>query len=196
MKKKILIVGTPKSGTMYITTLLKHLGLDFGHEEQLGKDGQSNWMLAPGRGTTPPEGPSFKKFKDSIILHQIRHPLDTISSCTRIGWNKHIFNHVPMDHTHSLIEQAMNLYYYWNRMAERTASWSYRIEALPDIWELFCTKIQHPELIPKKNKIKEIPTNINTAKPYKKVTWDILADKDRNLSHKIFTMAYRHGYMD
>lgn len=193
---KVLITGCPKSGTKYTTVLLKHLGLDFGHEEQTGKDGQTNWMLAPGKKSKPLEGPSFKKFKDAIILHQIRHPLDTISSCTKIGQWKYICNYIPVEAYEYALLKSMNLYFYWNRMAERLASWTYRIESLPEIWELFCEKINHPELTPDRDKIKEIPTNINTAKPYKRVTWDILDATDKRLSHKIFTMAYKHGYVD
>lgn len=195
--RPIIITGTPKSATKYIAVLLKQMGLDFEHEK-LAKDGTADWRLAPGYKAVPWDGDTFlRNFNNPIILHQVRHPLNTIASCQKIAgyaWN-YIYKFSPVnEYDYSEIGRCMALWYYWNKMAERLAIWTYRIEDLEKEFKLFCKKIERPELIKKKHIIKTIPKNINTAKPYKELTWEDLENEDSILTAKIKNLARRYGY--
>lgn len=124
---KILITGCPKSATVYISELLLKMGVDVKHEK-MGRDGSADWMLAPGKISHPWEGPRFDD-GFSTVLHQVRDPLDTMSSCQKISghaWD-YITSYLPVK-TNNLQETCMATWYYWNKMAEQIASWTYRIE--------------------------------------------------------------------
>ena len=72
-KNKLLIIGSPRSGTQFTTYLLKYLGFKIGHEESDDQGCVSSLHL-----TVP------KEF--NTVLHQIREPLQTISSLHKIDW--------------------------------------------------------------------------------------------------------------
>ena len=78
-KKRIIIIGTGRSGTAYTSMLLKQCGIDVGHE-RMGKDGVSSWYL-----TTKFEAFDGLDWEDLesdpyLIGQQIRDPLKTIPS--------------------------------------------------------------------------------------------------------------------
>tara|TARA_R100001377_G_scaffold77321_1_gene54558 strand:- start:776 stop:1492 length:717 start_codon:yes stop_codon:yes gene_type:complete len=72
-KTKILIIGSPRSGTYYTTRLLHNLGLNIRHEgtDQHGTVSSLHLLNSSG----------FTK-----VAHQIREPLKTISSLHKIDW--------------------------------------------------------------------------------------------------------------
>lgn len=200
MKRKVLITGCPKSATNYISELLSRMGLDFGHERQTESQGDANWKLAPGGRATRKllrkynmGCPGMEYYENAIVLHQIRNPLDTMSSCQKItsAW-PYICHFIPAETNAPITLRCMQLYYYWNRMAENNSIWSYRIEELPDIWPTFCMKINHPEFIEKKDKIKDIPTNIASNKPYTRLTWEKLEKTDKKLCNEIQKLISRY----
>lgn len=188
----ILITGCPKSATVYISTLLQNLGLDVRHES-MGMQGSADWMLAPGKESKPWVGPSFNEF--TLILHQVRHPLDTISSCQKLSRRalQYIHSYLPVE-TNSLEETCMAIWYYWNKMAEEISSWTYKIEQLPEISNIFCKKIGYPDLMEKKYELDSVPKNINSAKPYTLLTWEKCDKINLVLSDKIKQLAKRYGY--
>jgi hypothetical protein len=69
----ILVTGCPRSGTAYYAGYLRSRGLDVQHEK-LGKDGTSDWRLAP----------RIRVGGWSEIIHLVRHPLDCIASLMTI----------------------------------------------------------------------------------------------------------------
>lgn len=202
----IVIVGCPKSATMYIAELLKRMGLDFKHEEY-AEDGMADWRLAvenprPWGGYSGHEKLDF--LREANILHQVREPLSTMSSMQKIAGWEYIFsyinvfdyaNHVPVRMPDSITKRCMLCWYHWNRKAESIAKWTYRIEDLEKIWGKFCRMINHPELIRKKEILQTVPKNINTAKPYKPLEWHDLFEEDEKLARKIVALAERYGYI-
>ncbi len=80
--KRLLVVGSPRSGTKFCASFLQDLGLRVNHE-RMGEDGTVNgaWLAPRTEGDTflqPPcgrEGYTFDK-----IIHLVRHPLKTIHS--------------------------------------------------------------------------------------------------------------------
>lgn len=81
-KKKVLVIGSPKSGTTYMAWLLRELGLRVEHE-RMGEDGTVNaaWLVAKIE-----NDPLFKEekgrqhFMFDRVIHLVRHPLATIAS--------------------------------------------------------------------------------------------------------------------
>lgn len=59
---------------------------------------------------------------------------------------------------------------------------------------MFCKKIGHPELAEKKHVLKELPTNINSAKPYTVLTWEQLEEINPVLTNKAKLLAESYGY--
>ncbi|MCD6422278.1 hypothetical protein J7L13_02955 [bacterium] len=193
---QVIITGCPKSGTMYIATVLSKLGLNFKHEE-FARDGCADWRLAPGYLAEPWDGDThLYNFKDPLILHQVREPLSNMSSCQKIDENawKYICRYIPLSMEDSLIRRCMGVYYYWNKLADKISVWRYRIEDLDDIFDEFCERIGHPELSSKKDVLKEVPKNINTAKPYRELTWKDLEREDEELAEKVMKLAEEYGY--
>ena len=199
----VIIVACPKSGTQYISQLLTRLGLDFGHEAACGwakgKDGKASWLLGAGYKAIPFDGqPPLDEFENPIILHQVRHPVGCISSSQKIAiyaW-EYIAKFIPLKRLNkeNLIENCMRLWYYWNIRCEKLAEWTYRIENLEEIWEEFCQKINHPELIEKKDMIKDIPKNVGSSKPYTPITIDKMIEVNKRLARKIVKLARIYGY--
>lgn len=79
-KYKFLITGHSRSGTGYMSELMKSLGYDVGHEKY-GEDGISSWVHAhptltvPWYRTKSRSGLGFEK-----VFHVVREPMDVISS--------------------------------------------------------------------------------------------------------------------
>ena len=188
----ILITGTPRSGTTYISKLLKKAGIDLDHEMTLGKDGIASWPLASGRSkilrtiSTPdkygrtgdPWGPQVEPTFFSHKIHQIRHPLSYISndpfSCLEesrslivevLGPEKFSSDITTTNSKDDLLFFHMVVWHEWNLMAEDLCDWSYRIESLSEVVEDFVVKIGSPDILEKlKKEIKGLPKNINSRK--------------------------------
>lgn len=107
----LLVTGCAASGTTYISKLLRESGLEIGHENFL-KDGISSWYMAVDSENKPPYGPSSKGLYFKHVFHQVRNPLDVISSLyfnanKRIdnsSWN-YICKNSSIDHSNSWYSQ-------------------------------------------------------------------------------------------
>lgn len=84
-KKKLLVTGCGRSGTLYITSCLQKLGLDVRHEEPvppngvMGKDGMVSWFMTVDD-SNPALGPGRKYYEFEYVLQLVRHPLKVIAS--------------------------------------------------------------------------------------------------------------------
>lgn len=163
-KNKLLIVGSPRSGTQFTTYLLKYLGFRMGHEESDVDGCVSSLHL-----TVP------KEF--TTVLHQIREPLQTISSLHKIDWadketmawiaesgyssivNNNLRkspNYVARHETwNQMLEKikdghgtrkCMKAYLEWNKYCLKASSWSYKIEDLNNV-DIFKKWIEKIELL-------------------------------------------------
>jgi hypothetical protein len=80
----------------------------------------------------------------------------------------------------------------WNRRAMKKAGMTYRIEALPDVFDEFCARIG---VEPKREVLSCIPTNVNSrAGRYKPISWQELGDLDSELCAEIAHLAWEFGY--
>lgn len=132
MKKKLLITGCGRSGTAYIRKVLNAANLKFAHEQWQGRNkifnlskinhGLVDWHL-------PFEE---EKNKFQYIFHQIRHPIQQISSAQTISnesWD-FIENRIPIQKEDSLLLKCMKWWYFWNKKSLNISDYSYSVEKL------------------------------------------------------------------
>jgi len=145
VRKKVLITGCGRSGTKYITFILRRLGLDVMHEK-VGRDGTASWLMAVDS-TSTPWGPGRSNFEFQAILHQVRNPLAVIPSLVTFkpsSWN-YIHKYIPHSEDDSVLVQAAKYWYYWNQEVEKVAHWRYRIEDFQTVFFEFCNKLDVSE---------------------------------------------------
>src|SRR6185369_5544548 len=74
-RRKLLITGCGRSGTMYASAVWRSQGLDISHENptppngQMGKDGIASWYMAV-NDLKPPFGPSASEYEFDFVIHQ------------------------------------------------------------------------------------------------------------------------------
>jgi len=188
--RQIAITGCGRSGTLYITRVLRQLGLNIGHETARTNDpkpaGNVSWYLAPIVDPT-------KYF----VIHQVRHPVRVIASLWTLGnpsW-EYIYKHAPSISPDSpRLLQGMQYWVEWNKMAEAKASVRFRIEDLSMDLEKLCELLG---LLPNYGALSKVPNDTNTRRHhagYRKVTWLDLQAQDEALCTEIMQMAERYGY--
>ena len=149
----IIIVGCPRSGTKYVSELLKSNNINVGHEEY-GRNGIVSWMVASRDGRSL-YGPSYSKVMYNIhkvgrytrnhkikpkIVHQYRDPLECISSLTSLGdasWdflNKYLNFELVLGPSPTIVEKAMLVWYEWNLRCEKLATLTYNIKEVREVY--------------------------------------------------------------
>lgn len=90
--RKIMVIGCGRSGTTFTSKIFKTHNIKIGHE-RLDNDGISSWYLVSDQDEVF-LGPSFNQIKNlnMPIVHQVRHPLKSISSMQAIGWPQLAFS--------------------------------------------------------------------------------------------------------
>lgn len=177
--KGVGIVACARSGTLFMSKLLKELGLDIGHEK-MGEDGSVGYHLAV--------------IKPDNCFHQVREPLKQISSMmAHQSWG---FMKDVIDIQDGLLG-CMQYWLKWNELCEEFCVWRYKIEELPDIWDEFCERIGH-----EKCEMPNVPTDTNTSKKhkyqerinYREYSWDDLFKENGKLAQDIIDKAIKYGY--
>lgn len=189
----LLITGCSRSGTMYITKVLQQCGLKVCHESD-GQDGIVSWLMAA-PGTETPFGPGGSKYHFIHIFHQVRDPLKAIPSiCTEPfeAW-LYISQHVPeVKWDEPILIRAAKYYYYWNKMAEKKAEWTYRIE---DIEKVFPEMEERLGVTLDKKALKSVPKDTHTRGKREPCTWQELKNVlEPEFYQKLVKMAIRYGY--
>lgn len=185
-RKKCLIIGCGRSGTSYISKVLSELGLDLKHETS-GVDGSANWYRTP--------YPRFwLKLRHEFIIHQVRNPLDCISSCQTINehsWEK-IVRHVPIVKEDPLILRCAKYWYHWNLMAQSKADILIRLEDLQDELEMLC---QILGLAFDCKALETVSQKTNTRQNiYEPISWDMLEKASPEYHDKCKGLASKYGY--
>lgn len=180
---KLLISGCGRSGTKYITKLLNELNVIAFHEVQETKcEVIVDWHLL-----------CNNPFKEIPMIHQVRDPLKTISSVTKISsvsWDL-IKEKIPIEKTDSTILKAMKYYYHWNKLAQTQSLYTYRVENIENEIEKILELVGVKEY--DKSIIDNIPKNVNTRK-HTDYSWDILKRIDLPLANKIIELGKSYGY--
>jgi hypothetical protein len=140
-RKRLLVTGAGRSGTKYICFVLKRLGLDVRHE-RMGDDGIASWCMAVDAARAP-WGVPRSAYDFAQVVHQVRHPLATISSCTTFkaeSW-RFICEHVECSESDSVLLRAAKYWLLWNERAEEGATWRLRVEDLPLVFPELCERL-------------------------------------------------------
>ena len=141
-RKQLLVTGCGRSGTRYITSLLRLMGLRVKHEH-LGRDGIVSWCAAVDAKEVP-WGDSISGYQFKHVFHQVRHPLAVIPSLLSFqerSW-MYICRYTPCTMEESVLLRSIKYWYYWNILAQEKASWTYQIESLPIVFDVFCQHLQ------------------------------------------------------
>jgi len=161
-RKKLLITGCGRSGTLYAARLWQSLGLDIRHERPvppdgaIGADGMASWFMAVDD-PAPPSGPGAGDYQFDVVIHQVRHPLKVIASMAQFILRQgkrapgFIERHVPetklgpdeqdyFNPREQLFLKAARYWYRWNLLAEAKADRTIQLERLdrelPDLCDL------------------------------------------------------------
>lgn len=190
-ERKLLITGCGRSGTKYISELLKQNGYDVGHEED-GADGIASWSMTIAQGE-PVWGPSFQEYEFDTIIHQVRNPVKVISSLHTFldqSWD-YIKKYIPIDENDSKLIMCAKYWYYWNLEAEKISQFTYRIEdidlVLPKIINILGGEKYSEEIL------EELPRDIN-KRSHDLIPLEKIRDEDEKLYDNILKLALKYGY--
>lgn len=184
---KILITGCGRSGTNFTSDLLNKLDIDVKHEK-LGTQGIVSWL----------EAPKINKYNDyDLILHQIRNPLDCISSMKTTNnnsWKYICLNIKEININDNINVKCAKYWYYWNLLCENNNIKRFQVEnieiILPEITKLFNITKDYNNII-NTLKNKKINSRFNR---YKKISWSDIEKYDKDIVSKCKVMANRYGY--
>ena len=155
----VLVTGCGRSGTRYMTFILRRLGLDVRHE-RLGRDGIASWALAVDAEQVP-WGPSARTASFELILHQVRHPLAVVNSVMTFkdaSW-RFVCDHIACSLEDPLPLRAARYWYLWNAEAQRKADFTFRVEDIRAALSAICTRlgVQADASV-----VDRVPTDVNT----------------------------------
>jgi hypothetical protein len=195
---ELLVTGCGRSGTTYISQLLTLSGLDIPHE-LMGEHGVASWYMAVDSKEAP-HGPGAKGFHFKRVYHQVRHPLDVISSwrinipsADKKVW-AFICSHISeISLSEPILVKCAKYWYYWNLEAEKKAHWRYRIEDIDAIFPFLCRNlgIEYSSEV-----LNMVPKDSNRWANYPdRVTWaELKAALDPKDYRNITRMAKNYGY--
>lgn len=191
----LLITGCARSGTLYITEVLKFSGLDIGHE-CFGKDGCCSWTMAVDSDRSP-YGPPTNSTYFIHTFHQVRNPLLVISSVyttePQESWEFICgkISEMHCDDTHLM--RCAKYWYYWNLAAEKKAEWTYKIEDLDAVYNEMSDRLNYWL---DRDALEAVSRTTNHRGDYiHKFTWaDLKKELPKELFNNIQKLAMRYGY--
>ena len=89
--------------------------MDVGHE-RMGSDGAVSSIWAVDADVYPASHEQGMRPKFGMVLHQVRHPLDTIASLTTAqdeSWD-FVCRHIPVGRKAPLLQRCCEYWYHWN----------------------------------------------------------------------------------
>jgi len=185
----ILITGAGRSGTTYMARALQRCGLDMPHE-RLGRDGTVSSLYCFDAPWYPGKKHAVPRPEFDVILHQARHPLNSIASIqTGKSWDW-TCQFLPVGEDAPLLQRACYNWLVFNEEAEGQARYTYRIEALVNAWPTLQRLIGFEAPY---SAIADLPHTINSRK-HSSVTWDNVREAAPKIYDDIRAAAERYGY--
>ncbi|MBW2170715.1 MAG: hypothetical protein JRF69_01840 [Deltaproteobacteria bacterium] len=216
-RKKLLITGCGRSGTLYTTEVWRSLGLDIRHERpipthgSMGRDGAASWFMAVDD-RNPPFGPSTAGYKFDFVLHVVRNPLKVIASVAQFILQKgapspeYIERHAPetrlsfeertLEPKQQFILRAARYWYHWNLLAEAKADQTFQVEQLASALPGLC---DHLGVEYRPGQADKVPKDTNARWHYLReepwvVNWADIEALDPSLCNEIRHLAASYGY--
>jgi hypothetical protein len=198
---RFVIVGTGRSGTRYISHLLRAAGIRCGHE---------NWWRLDDNQATRLEGDAswIATFQvDDFagqVFHQIRDPLRVVSSF--LYGKKQLLRGGPaLDGRRRWVDligeddvaDALHITVEWLRKAEEVSEWTWRLEDVDALLLLdICHRIGKP-IDPDRAQraVDAVPTDTNRHVSIDRpsLSWDQLPDSE--LKRMAMTISRQYGYL-
>ena len=155
-ERLVLITGCGRSGTTYISNVLRKAGLGVKHE-RVGSHGTASWYFAV-NDTAPvlphekhkrhANGETRGDFCFEVVLHQVRHPLKVIASAKEILHSKDwlfIAKHIGVHPGLPPLNRGMRYWLWWNaKVARMMPEHTYRIEDIEAEWPTICRLLGMP----------------------------------------------------
>ena len=184
--KPILITGFARSGTKYMSEVLKALGYKVAHEE-MAEDIVVSYRHLP------------FSHRFQCVAHQTRHPLSVLRSFETlpdttyqrvIDYTGLTPNHKPEEK----LKKFMWCWLNWCKEIDKICILRYRVEELEEVYDVVFGVLQ----LPVPDKFPQISKTTNTWKALpeytKKLTWKDLENADSNLCRQIKELAKVYGY--
>ena len=187
-KQRVLILGHPRSGTLYTSVVLRTLGLQVEHERE-GKEGAVTGHFWYGEW-------SFDNY--DVIIHQVRNPLKVIASCTKMRLrNPKVIHHLagigkkkltPRQFRNKVLRYMVTWLGFVN-WVDTICKWRYCVEDMADAFPKLCDEFGLPPTTP----LPPIPNNINHLN-HRMLTYNDLRKLDSELANQIYTKACEYNY--
>lgn len=185
-KKEIILIGCGRSGTGFSTNQFNRIGLNIGHEF-VAKNGMASWMS-----TVHSKKNLWKGYK--LVLHQVRNPLDSISSIQTFNTNSWDFvsrNLSQINMSEQTALRCIKYWYYWNLLAERKTNLRFRVENIEDIIPFVCFFFN----IEYSTKCRILNSKINSRiGHYKKLSWEDIKNISPEYYSKCRILSEKYGY--
>jgi len=183
----ILITGSARSGTGYMSAMLKAGGFDVGHEKP-GRDGTSDWHAV---GWTWPVLVGY-----GLRVHVWRAPLDCFRSLVAIKHWPYIGAFIPeVLQTEDRLHRAMLYWYKWNLWAG--GLWAEGLATVHcSVVDAANVMATHLGVTPEQRQaMRDVPSNVNTRVEHPEyrpvVTWADCAAINKSLSREVRAL-YQH----
>jgi hypothetical protein len=164
-----------------MSLVFQQAGLDVGHE-LMGVDGVVDYSLGP-----------RARPNEFVVLHQVRQPIKVIANFTLVQpptWRR-IAQYYDLIRE-PVLHRCMQYWLEWNKLVEKKARWTYRIEDIDRVWPKICDEIGIPHC---PEALEGIPRNQHTkAGKYEPRKWAELESVDSDMTKKIRDLAARYGY--
>ena len=152
--RKILVIGTGRSGTNHFARVCNGLGMEVGHEE-MKPDGISSWCLVSDLSWSP-YGPARSELDLSEFAtgHQLRHPVKTIPSLMTMNKSSWRFisedasGRVPASWWRRAPFRAKAMWHWldWNQRAEQMADMHWTLKSASGMGPALAAQLNRPAL--------------------------------------------------
>ena len=194
--RRLLVIGTPRSGTHYAAEVFRRAGVDVRHENTNAGGSVSSFLAVDDyyyHGRHLDGGRDAYEW--GTVLHQVREPLACIGSIAgalaenRISWWHWQERHTGISYRLAPVERAARFWLAWNRICEPQAALTYRLEAMREAWPEIA---RHTGIdTPFPENVDPIAVSERTRVP---TSWDYLKSLDEGLCEEIARTAERYGY--
>lgn len=204
-KKRLLVLGSGRSGTMFTAKALRTVGINVLHEK-VGEHGtvshyfalDSAWYpMAPWQESQDKKhvGERRSDFEFERTIHIMRDPRKAIPSMTKIfgmvTWQFYVDNGLIPDIRRNPMLRAMHYWLAHNELSESQADLTFNLEnyhkAWPAMMEVLGENAPYPRHLKPMNKT-------SGFRSYEPVTFADLISVDAALGKRIKAYAKKHGY--
>ncbi len=209
MKKELLVTGCGRSGTTYLSHVLKKVGMDCPHE-YMGEDGTVSWYFCVDSKHYPDHhwvnqpkchrtGERLKNFEFNQIVHLVRNPWKVITSSLSIihsmdwEWSTQFTNLYYKANRPVLSDKLIFVCHHWMRwnsiVEQLLPTHTFKIEEVDDWFPMWMKK-----------DLPLVSKTMNARTGYRKdmedVTYNVVHQYDGPLANDIVEQAIQYGYTE